>query len=159
VINDDGSVVHEVRFAHPLERVWNAIADRTALSQWLMQGGFGLAGWRSRRVAAPAATPGARIEFTFAGDFNPVMEVVKAEPGAELEWRCLGGHDPRNDNTFRFQLAPFDDGRTRLRFWQEYAVELSDDAYGPYNFNWGYYLESLRMLCTTGAGKPFDPAG
>jgi uncharacterized protein YndB with AHSA1/START domain len=29
-----------------------------------------------------------------------------------------------------FQLAPLDDGRTRLRFWQEYAVELSDDAYG-----------------------------
>ena len=35
-------------------------------------------------------------------------------------------------------------GRTRLRFTQDYAVELSDDDYGIYNFNWGYYLESLR---------------
>jgi hypothetical protein len=48
-------------------------------------------------------------------------------------------------------------GRTRLRFWQEYAVELSHDAYGIYEFNWGDYLESLRLLCTTGAGKPFVP--
>jgi hypothetical protein len=45
-----------------------------------------------------------------------------------------------------------------VRFWQEYATELSDDAYGTYNFNWGYYLESLRLLCTTGAGKPFQAA-
>jgi hypothetical protein len=44
----------------------------------------------------------------------------------------------------------------RLRFWQEYAVELADDYYGVYNFNWGYYLESLRLLCVTGTGKPFQ---
>jgi hypothetical protein len=103
------------------------------------------------------ADVGGRIEFTFAGDFNPIMEITRAEPRVELVWTCLGGHDPWNDNTFRFVLAPLDDGRTRLRFWQDYAVELSDDAYGTYNFNWGYYLESLRKLCTTGAGTPFDP--
>jgi hypothetical protein len=40
----------------------------------------------------------------------------------------------------------------------KYAVELADDYYGVYSFNWGYYLESLRLLCATGTGKPF-PAG
>jgi len=39
--------------------------------------------------------------------------------------------------------------------WQD-AVELADDYYGVYNFNWGYYLESLRLLCVTGTGKPFQ---
>ncbi|HEY6276824.1 MAG TPA: hypothetical protein VIX86_10885 [Streptosporangiaceae bacterium] len=71
---------------------------------------------------------------------------------------CIGGHPPWQDNRFRFQLGDGCDGRTRLRFWQEYAVELPDDAYGTYNFNWGYYLESLRRLCVTGTGQPF-PAG
>jgi uncharacterized protein YndB with AHSA1/START domain len=127
-------------------KIWSAITDER-----------GLAGWWSTQVRAPAATVGARVEFTFADDFNPVMEIAAVDPGVGLEWRCVGGHEPWNDNTFRFQLAPLDDGRTRLRFWQDYAVELSDDAYGIYNFNWGYYLESLRLLCTTGAGKPFDP--
>ena len=60
------------------------------------------------------------------------------------------------DNTFRFQLVKLEDGRIRLRFWQDYAVELDDDSYGNYNFNWGYYLESLRLFCTTGQGKPFQ---
>jgi hypothetical protein len=52
-------------------------------------------------------------------------------------------------------LVPLDDDRTRLRFIQGYGVELSDDAYGIYNFNRGFYLESLRLLCATGTGKPF----
>jgi hypothetical protein len=90
--------------------------------------------------------------------FNPVMETLSVVEGKELTWRCDGGHDPWQDNTFRFQLSPLDDSRTRLRFWQDYAVELDDDAYGIYNFNWGYYLESLRLLCVTGVGKPFQAA-
>jgi hypothetical protein len=45
----------------------------------------------------------------------------------------------------------------RQRIRQEYAIELDDDAYGIYNFNWAYYLESLRLLCETGTGKPFEP--
>jgi hypothetical protein len=36
-----------------------------------------------------------------------------------------------------------------------HTVELADDCYGVYNLNWGCYLESLRLFCTTGAGKPF----
>jgi hypothetical protein len=55
---------------------------------------------------------------------------------------------------FRFELA--DNGAaTRLRFRHDYAAELSDDYYGSYNFNWGYYLESLCLYCETGAGKPY----
>jgi uncharacterized protein YndB with AHSA1/START domain len=128
-------------------KIWSAITEEQ-----------GLASWWSTQVKSPPAAVGARVEFTFAGDFNPVMEIAQLDEGVELDWHCVGGHGPWDDNTFRFQLAPLDDGRTRLRFWQDYAVELSDDAYGIYNFNWGYYLESLRLLCTTGAGKPFDPA-
>jgi predicted dithiol-disulfide oxidoreductase (DUF899 family) len=34
-------------------------------------------------------------------------------------------------------------------------VELSDDAYGVYNFNWGYYLESLRLCARPAPGPRF----
>jgi hypothetical protein len=33
---------------------------------------------------------------------------------------------------------------------------LADDYYGVCNFNWGYHLESPRLLCVTGTGKPFQ---
>jgi hypothetical protein len=70
-------------------------------------------------------------------------------------WECVGGHEPWADNTFRFELEEKGTG-TIVRFWQNYARELSDDAYGVYNFTWGYYLESLRLLGETGTGKPFQ---
>jgi hypothetical protein len=38
-----------------------------------------------------------------------------------------------------------------------HAGELSDETYGTYNFNWGYYLNSLKQRCDTGVGTPFDP--
>jgi uncharacterized protein YndB with AHSA1/START domain len=129
-------------------RVWAALTQAD-----------GLAGWWSTKLDTDRAAVGTLIRFTFAGDFNPVMEITEIVEPSDLVWRCNEGHDNWNDNTFHFQLVPLDDGRTRLRFTQNYAVELSDDDYGIYNFNWGYYLESLRLLCTTGSGKPFQAGG
>jgi uncharacterized protein YndB with AHSA1/START domain len=131
------------------ERVWAAVTQPELL-----------AGWWSTELESPPPAVGAQIRFTFGGDFNPVMQITKLDEGRQVDWRCVSGHDPWNDNTFSFQLSVLDDGRTRLRFWQHYAVELEDDYFGTYNFNWGYYLESLRLLCTTGTGKPYrsEPA-
>ena len=142
------TIHHVVDIGAGGETVWAGLTERE-----------GLASWWSTSVTSPPAAVGARIDFTFAGDFNPVMEVVQLEEGRQVVWRCVDGHEPWKDGLFRFELAPHPDGdgdgHTRLRFWQDYAVELDDDAYGIYNFNWGYYLESLRLYCTTGKGQPY----
>ncbi len=75
-----------------------------------------------------------------AGWWSTKLRTQEAAVGVRVDWTFAGDGD----------------GRTKLRFWQEYAVELADDYYGVYNFNWGYYLESLRLLCATGTGKPFQ---
>jgi uncharacterized protein YndB with AHSA1/START domain len=141
------TIHHVVDVAALPAAVWAALTEPERLT-----------GWWSTKVVAPPAALAARLEWTFAGDFNPVMEITGLKPGAELDWRCVSGHEPWQDSLFRFRVAPLGEDHTRLRFWQEYAVELADDCYGTYNFNWGYYLESLRLYCTTGTGKPF-PAG
>jgi len=141
------TIHHVVDIDADVDAVWSTVTEHDRLAAW----------W-STEVRTPAAAVGARVEWTFAGDFNPVMEITGLDDHRELRWRCVAGHEPWQDNTFRFAIASLDGGRTRLRFWQEYAVELSDDAYGIYNFNWGYYLESLRRLCATGTGQPFRPA-
>jgi uncharacterized protein YndB with AHSA1/START domain len=115
-----------------------------------------MAGWWSTKVTSPPAAVGAVVKWTFVEPFNPDMEITELKEHELLEWKCVGGHENWADNLFRFELTQLDDGRTRLRFWQEYATELSDDDFGVYNFNWGYYLESLRLFCSTGTGKPFD---
>ena len=50
------------------ERVWRALTDATELASW----------W-STKVDAPGASVGTQIVWTFAGDFNPVMEITVAD--------------------------------------------------------------------------------
>jgi uncharacterized protein YndB with AHSA1/START domain len=137
---------HVVDIDAEREVVWDAITTRA-----------GLAAWWTTEVAAPPAAVGASIRFTFGGDFNPVMQITKLDAGRSVEWKCIDGHAPWADNTFAFGLEHAEK-HTRLRFTQHYATELSDDEYGVYNFNWGYYLNSLGDYCKTGKGAPFDPA-
>jgi uncharacterized protein YndB with AHSA1/START domain len=139
-----------------IHHVFDMDAPR-AKAWWALTEVDGMAGWWTTKVETANAAVGTHTHWTFGGDFNPVMEITTLNPEEELGWRCVGGHGPWKDNTFRFQLSILDDGRTMVRFWQDYAVELDDDAYGTYNYNWGYYLESLRLLCVTGTGKPFQP--
>ena len=95
------------------------------------------------------------IDFTFDDEFNPTMQVTYSDAPSMLSWKCVAGVEQWRENTFRFWLEAHGAG-TRLRFRQDYADELSDDDYGSYNYNWGYYLESLRQYCEIGTGRPFQ---
>ena len=138
------TIHHVLDIDAPVSSVWSALTEPDRL-----------AGWWSTRLEMDGPRVGDQTKWTFAGDFNPVMETTEVDPPRRLVWRCVSGHEPWLDSMFRFELTILDDGRTHLRFWQDYAVELADDYYGVYNFNWGYYLESLRLLCVDGVGKPF----
>jgi len=134
---------HVVDVGAGREKVWWALTDP-----------LGLTGWWSTKLETTDAAVGAQLFWTFQEGFNPIMEITRLDDGEALDWRCVGGHDPWQDAIFRFEIASVGDAQTRLRFWQDYAVELDDDAYGIYNFLWGFYLESLRVLCESGTGKP-----
>jgi uncharacterized protein YndB with AHSA1/START domain len=77
MIASDGSVVHDVRFAHPIARVWNAIVDPDALAQWLMPNDF------EPRV-------GHRFRFDAGmpiGYFD--VEVVELDEPRRIRWRWM----------------------------------------------------------------------
>jgi hypothetical protein len=138
------TIHHVVDIDTPIATVRDALTKKQGLtSRW------------STRLSTPSARLGAQLHWTFVEGFNPVMEITALDERRELTWLCVAGHVQWKDNTFRFQLVGRGSGNTHLRFWQDYAVELDDDSYGTYNFNWGYYLESLRLFCTMGIGKPF----
>jgi uncharacterized protein YndB with AHSA1/START domain len=139
------TIIHTFDIAAPRDQVFG-----------LVQRPDGLARWWSTQVSADTLSVGGVVSFTFAGDFNPDMRIEEMEPDQLITWLCTAGHEPWQDNTFRFELSD-SEGQTRLRFRQHYAIELDDDAYGIYNFNWGYYLQSLKEFAETGTGKPFDP--
>ncbi len=138
------TIIHVVDLTAPREQVYAALTTQK-----------GLAGWWTT-VAKAEERIGGVIEFTFNAKFGPRMKIVQLQPPSLVVWECVGGPEPWIGNTFHFEIAAQDQG-SRLRFRQDYSPELSDDQYGIYNYNWGYYLESLRLYCETGAGKPYLP--
>ena len=137
-------IIHFVHIAAPPGNVYEALTTEAGLAGW----------WSSSVTVQPGI--GGIIDFRFGGDFNPDMEVTNLELNRRVDWKCVGGHDNWADNTFSFELTD-SEGATGLMFQQVYAQELSDVVYGTYNFNWGFYMNSLKLLCETGVGTPFKP--
>jgi uncharacterized protein YndB with AHSA1/START domain len=115
----------------------------------------GVTGWWTTKAHVEEGQ-GNVIRFTFAGDFHPHMKQTRLEPNRRVEWQCVAGHANWQENRFAFSLDERD-GATAVMFLQDYARELSDEVYGTYNFNWGYYLNSLKLFCEKGRGTPFNP--
>lgn len=137
------TILHTVDIQASPEDVYSALVTEA-----------GLSGWWTATVEAEERVGGI-IDFTFGATFNPDMEITALEPPKLVTWRCVGGHDQWLDNTFRFVIEARAEGSI-LFFRQEYSRELSDEEYGRYCFNWGYYLESLRKLVETGRGTPYN---
>lgn len=142
------AIIHAVHIHAAPAEVFHALTTAAGLQKW----------WTTQVQAEERE--GGVISFTFAGDFNPQMKQTRLELDRLVEWLCVSGHPNWQDNTFAFALEDRR-GETLVMFSQGYARELSDEVYGTYNFNWGYYLNSLKMLCERGAGVPFTaaPAG
>ena len=136
-------IIHVFDVKAPRERVYEALTTAE-----------GLRGWWTRDLDADIRV-GGRINFRFANVFHPVMEVVNLDPGRRVEWKCVAGEKDWQDNRFVFAMEDRG-GMTLVSFLQDYALELSDEVYGRFNFNWGYYLGSLKKLCETGQGFPFS---
>jgi steroid delta-isomerase-like uncharacterized protein len=135
-------IIHSFVIKGARSRVYDAVATRE-----------GLAGWWTADVRGESKI-GGTLSFRFADVFKPEMRVVDLQPGRLVKWTCVGGEERWRDNGFSFELS--DEGQaTRLMFRQEYARELDDTTYGEFNYNWGYYLTSLKSLCETGTGRPF----
>jgi uncharacterized protein (DUF1330 family)/uncharacterized protein YndB with AHSA1/START domain len=136
-------VHHLLEIEAPQESVFDAICTSDGLTSW----------WTTD-VEGSRAEPGAVFVAKFRGSFNPRLRVTDIEFPSRLTWEGDGGHDAWGPTTIRFELDPVPGG-TILRFWHELGADRSADAVASANFNWAYYLDSLRLACETGQGKPY----
>jgi len=136
------TILHTVDIKGTAKQIYHALTSE-----------MGLSGWWTTKVAVKGGE-GSQIDFTFSGDFNPTMEISELEDGQRVVWKCVAGHAPWKNDTFSFDIEPHETG-TVLFFRQQYTEDPGDEAYGRYNFNWAYYLDSLRQMVETGRGKPF----
>jgi uncharacterized protein YndB with AHSA1/START domain len=136
-------IIHALEVHAPPSEVFRALTTEHGLSGWWTTG---------------VRVDGDLVRFTFEDPFHPVMRVTERDEPRAVEWTLESGHEPWNGSTFRFDLQERD-ATTAVLFRMSYGQELPDEQYGVYNYNWAYYLESLRLLCQEGSGKPFQPTG
>jgi hypothetical protein len=134
-------IIHVLDIKASTDTVYQAIATISGLSAW----------WTSTITGTPAS--GGIIQFRFGEVFRPDMKVVMLDRST-IRWECVSGEKDWVGSIFRFSMEEIA-GMIRLTFVQEYANPIGDEKYGKYNFNWGYYLYSLKKYCETGAGLPF----
>ncbi|NIR48920.1 SRPBCC domain-containing protein [candidate division KSB1 bacterium] len=136
-------IKHSVDINASRERVYKAVATEKGLSNW----------W-TKDVTADAEV-GGKADFRFEGaGFHAVMNITKLGPNAEVEWQCTDSVDEWIGSKFTFKIEERN-RNSLLLFTQHYSKPISDEEYGRFNFNWGYYLHSLKEYCETGQGKPY----
>ena len=113
----------------------------------------GLCGWWTVEAKADERV-GGTAEFTFGERYYNKMKITNLLNNKKVEWKCLEGDKEWIGTTVLFDLEE-KDGGTILRFshnnWKE-----ETDFFASCNYNWGYYLKSLKQLCETGKGTPFN---
>ena len=130
--------------------VIKAVAEKvyTALSKT-----EGLCGWWTVEAQADERV-GGTAEFIFGERYYNKMKITNLLNSKKVEWKCLEGDKEWIGTTFLFDLEEKDES-TILRFshnnWKE-----ETDFFASCNYNWGYYLKSLKQYCETGEGTPFN---
>ena len=135
------SIIHVLDIKASPDTVYTAIGTIPGLSGW----------WTSAITGSP--NPGGIIQFRFGEVFRPDMKVLMSDRST-IRWECVSGEKEWAGSTFRFSWDETA-GMVRLTFVQEYAHFIADEKFGRFNFNWGYYLYSLKKYCETGVGLPF----
>ena len=124
------------------EKVYNAITKTGGLQGW----------WTAEAKADERV--GGTAEFIFGERYYNKMKITNLLNNKKVEWKCLEGDKEWIGTTFLFDLEE-KDGSTILRFshndWKE-----ETDFFASCNYNWGYYLNSLKQYCETGKGTPFN---
>jgi len=90
------AIIHDVTYAHPIERVWGALTDREALAAWLMPNDFAP---RIGHRFTLTVEPGSGWSGTIA------CEVVALEPPRLLSYTWDSSHPDAPHTVVTFTLA------------------------------------------------------
>ena len=136
------SIKHYLLIKAPAEKVYTALSKTD-----------GLCGWWTTGAKADEHI-GGTADFIFGERYYNKMKITNLKNSKTVEWECLEGDKEWIGTTFLFDLEE-KDGNTILRFshnnWKE-----ETDFFASCNYNWGYYLNSLKQYCKTGEGTPFN---
>jgi uncharacterized protein YndB with AHSA1/START domain len=134
-------IKHLVTIDAPLPLVYMALTEQEGLAGW----------WTTDTIAKPII--GSIAGFRFGDQYHNTMRIEVLEADSRVEWICLDGDPEWVDTTLVFEIEARD-GSTVLRFTHGAWREMTD-FFAACNYNWGFYMRSLKAYCETGKGQPF----
>jgi uncharacterized protein YndB with AHSA1/START domain len=139
-------ILHLVPIQADAQSAYTAVTTQAGLQGW----------WTKSGQATPEE--GTTAEFSFEnGQVVFRMRVERLQPGEAVEWRVLDPAPPEWAGTrVTWQFMPAEQGIHLLFGHRGWAS--TDGSFPAINFNWAYYLLSLKDFLERGKGFPHPQA-
>jgi hypothetical protein len=95
-----------------------------------------------------------RIHFDFANEARISIEVMETNKSDLVKWKYVGSDPEWKGSVIQFEIME-KEGVCSLRF-HHYDLPAYTDFIARCNFSWSNYLRSLKNLCESGTGNPYE---
>ncbi len=137
------AIKHFLIISAKSKTVFDALTTHSGISSW----------WTPTNKIEPVV--GSIAEFNFGEKYKNKMKILDLVENKLVLWECIEGDKEWIGTKFEFDLEQ-DGDSTVMRFshkdWRE-----ETDFYASCNYQWGYYMRSIKAHCETGKGTPFNP--
>lgn len=134
-------ILHQLSINGSPDAVYAALTENEGLASW----------WTTKtRNAMPEIGNVSEFEFPDGTVFK--MEVTALEPGGKVHWKPLQGAPDWPGTRVTWDMNAIDGGTNLLFGHRDYASY--DGSYAMVNYNWGWFLTSLKQYIETGTGTP-----
>lgn len=135
------AIRHNVAIKATPEKIYKTLTTQEGLAKW----------WTNDTTAKPEV--GFVNVFIF-GKFRNEMKVTKLIDNKKVEWACIKSIEEWIDTNISFDLEEKDE-RTILRFAHS-GWRATTDTFASCNYDWALFMKSLKALCETGTGTPYQ---
>lgn len=135
------TIKHLLIINSPPEKIYSAITTKEGISSW----------WTEQTKMGKKV--GEINVFDFGERYHNEMKIIDLVPDKLVEWECIVGDTEWIGTKFIFKIEERNDSSSVLKFSQANWREETD-FFASCNFQWGYYMTSLKQYCETGIGSP-----
>ena len=138
-------VLHELGIQATPDAVYAALTEEAGIKAW----------WSEHTKAEPAVD--FQNEVSFYGNMVTFKLRNQAlEPGKQVVWAVESGPPDWANTTISWTLSP-QDGQTMLNFAHR-GFASTGGNFASVNYNWGWYVASLKFYLEKGEGMPHTDA-
>lgn len=138
-------ILHQVGIGATPERLYTALTDQQDVRAW----------WSEHSSIEPTAGSQARVSF-YNDAVVFVFQVAELVPGQKVVWAIQDGPPDWLNTTITWSISVVD-GQTMIHLAHRGFPSMEGNFAGV-NYNWGWYITSLKFYLEKGEGMPHTDA-